>query len=496
LYALQPKRSEQVSNDDMTAGDDVEISNNPAILRAEVVRLRAELKRARQAREPERNVDSITDRLALQQEVETLRRSVREKERVVDVTAAQCRRLEDELEDQHLAYDGLKQDLERKKESLTAAREQAARLSKERQEIEERYQALVESGGSPGSGSRSSSMSDAARRLRAAFQGRQFTTFLAGLVVGVVSIAFAAFILVGSGVLPLSGLDRRVADQPLQPLPEDQDAESTVPSGAGNGQAVGEDFAIAEAVSAAPEVALTVRDRLRDGTFGPLLASIAGGRFTMGKLGALPTDDRAPAHRVTLAPYLVGASEVTFEEYDRFVRATGGRFPDDFGWGRGRRPVVDVSWADAMSYTEWLSAQTGQRYRLPTEAEWEYAAAAGQRTTYWWGYGLEAGRAVCFECGTMWDNRSTAPTGTFEPNPLGLYDTAGNAMEWVADCYRPNYKDAPEDGAAWDAEDCRYRVARGGAFNKPARSMASTARHRFDPATRLNMLGFRLARDE
>jgi len=96
----------------------------------------------------------------------------------------------------------------------------------------------------------------------------------------------------------------------------------------------------------------------------------------------------------------------------------------------------------------------------------------------------------------MWDNVSTAPVGTFEPNPLGLYDTAGNAMEWVQDCYHSDYVGAPSDGSSWDGDSCRMRVARGGAFNKPAKSMGSTARQRFAAGTRLNMLGFRLARDE
>jgi formylglycine-generating enzyme required for sulfatase activity len=133
---------------------------------------------------------------------------------------------------------------------------------------------------------------------------------------------------------------------------------------------------------------------------------------------------------------------------------------------------------------------------LPSEAEWEFAAAGGARTTYWWGFDTGVGRAACFDCGSVWDNRSTAPVGTFAPNSLGLFDTAGNAMEWVADCYRPDYAGAPADGSPVITEDCQYRVARGGAFNKPARSMGSTFRQRFDPVTRLNMLGFRLARDE
>jgi formylglycine-generating enzyme required for sulfatase activity len=477
----------------MTDRDEVETSDDPALLRAEIVRLRGELDSLRRDEASARDVDSVTDRLALQQEVDTLRRSLREKERVVDVTAAQCRRLEDELEDQYLASDGLKQDLERKKASLAAAREQAARLSKERQELEERYQALLNDASSI-TKSETASGAVALGPPRVSLPPASDGRFIGGVVAGAVLGASLLVVLLRPDLLPFadapppsSGSGPAVAQ--MGPGPEVSGGEADW-AGAGPQDAGDEGTGDAE-----PELLRTVRDRLGDGSFGPLMLAIAPGHFTMGKLRALPTDDQGPAHRVNLDGYLIGATEVTFEEYDRFVRATGGRFPNDFGWGRGRRPVVDVNWSEAVEYAEWLSAETGRPYRLPSEAEWEYAAAAGQRTPYWWGFQVEKGRAVCFDCGTLWDNRSTAPAGTFDPNPLGLYDTAGNAMEWVADCYHPNYVGAPADGSAWGADNCRYRVARGGAFNKPARSMGSTVRHRFDPGTRLNMLGFRLARD-
>jgi formylglycine-generating enzyme required for sulfatase activity len=206
--------------------------------------------------------------------------------------------------------------------------------------------------------------------------------------------------------------------------------------------------------------------------------------------------DEHPEHQVQVRGFLIGANEVTFADYDRFARAAGRRLPDDFGWGRGRRPVVDVSWVDAQAYAQWLSRQTGRRYRLPSEAEWEYAARGGTQSSYWWGGGPQPGRALCFNCGSTWDGRSTAPVGSFEPNPYGLYDTAGNVLEWTADCYRPSYEGAPADGSAWDQAPCDGRVARGGAFDKPAKSLRSTARAQLGPDTRLNMLGFRVARDE
>jgi formylglycine-generating enzyme required for sulfatase activity len=239
-----------------------------------------------------------------------------------------------------------------------------------------------------------------------------------------------------------------------------------------------------------------VRDRLSDGSTGPLMLVLQGGGFTMGRQRALPYDDAVPAHQVLLGGFLISATEVTFDEYDRFARATGRRFPNDFGWGRGTRPVVDVSWTDARAYAQWLSASTEHRYRLPSESEWEYIAAAGRRSFFWWGDQVGPDRAVCFDCGTIWDNQSSAPVGSFAPSPLGLYDTAGNVMEWVEDCYHPNYEGAPANGQPRGEDGCPSRVARGGAFNKPARSMRPTSRHHFSPDTRISALGFRLARDE
>ncbi|RMD68212.1 MAG: PEGA domain-containing protein, partial [Gammaproteobacteria bacterium] len=175
------------------------------------------------------------------------------------------------------------------------------------------------------------------------------------------------------------------------------------------------------------------RDRLRDGGFGPEMVVIPPGRFLMGS----PFDeegrdsDEGPQHRVSIArPFAIGRYEVTFEEYDRFCEATGRRRPDDNGWGRGKRPVINVSWHDAKAYARWLSKQTGKRYRLPSEAEWEYAARAGTSTRYWWGDRVGHGHANCDGCGSWWDGKETAPVGFFDPNPWGLYDTAGNVWEW------------------------------------------------------------------
>lgn len=214
----------------------------------------------------------------------------------------------------------------------------------------------------------------------------------------------------------------------------------------------------------------------------------------MGSRSELPTDDEGPVREVQIRPFLLGAYEVTFAEYDRFAAATGRYRPNDSGRGRGSHPVVDVTWNDASAYAAWLSRETGKRYRLPSEAEWEYAARAGTTSAYWWGHGAATGRAVCFDCGSPWDRRSTAPVGSFPPNPFGLYDTAGNVMEWVEDCYTPHYRGAPTDGSPRHDGDCSRRVARGGSFSKPARSLRSAARTALAVDTRLDGLGFRVAR--
>ena len=177
------------------------------------------------------------------------------------------------------------------------------------------------------------------------------------------------------------------------------------------------------------------------------------------------------------------------------LSSEGRKLPDDNGWGRGQRPVINVSWQDAEAYTRWLSKQSGKTYRLPTEAEWEFVAQGGSESTYWWGYKIGNGDANCFECGSQWDRKSTAPVAGFEANGYGLHNTAGNVREWVQDCYHKNYKAAPDDGSAWEEPECGERVVRGGSFDKPAKTMISTSRNHLDQKTQLPNVGFRVARD-
>ena len=164
-----------------------------------------------------------------------------------------------------------------------------------------------------------------------------------------------------------------------------------------------------------------------------------------------PSEFENPVHTVKIdKPFAIGTHEVTFEEWDQCVEEGGCKHkPDDRDWGRGERPVINVSWMDAKEFVTWLSQKSGQIYRLPSEAEWEYAARGGVNQPYWWGRDIGAKQANCREC--KGDHaQQTLPVGSFKANPYGLYDTAGNAAEWVEDCWNDNYRGAPTNGKAWD----------------------------------------------
>lgn len=215
-----------------------------------------------------------------------------------------------------------------------------------------------------------------------------------------------------------------------------------------------------------------------------------------GDIGSADTPYEKPVHRVSISrPFAIGRREITFAEWDQCVAAGACKHrPDDRGWGRESRPVIDVSWDDAQLYVAWLSRVSGQKYRLPSEAEWEYAARAGTASAYWWGREVGSNRANCDNCGAR-DNQRTSPAGSFRPNAFGLYDTAGNAAEWVEDCWNDDYRGAPRDGSAWTSGQCRMRVLRGGSFGSRADAIRSASRFRYDKDVRYYANGFRVARD-
>jgi formylglycine-generating enzyme required for sulfatase activity len=242
----------------------------------------------------------------------------------------------------------------------------------------------------------------------------------------------------------------------------------------------------------APVQNLDPGETFRDCAECPEMVVVPPGDFTMG--GDAPYEK--PERKVTLAqPFAIGRREVTFDEWEACVAAGGCRNrPNDQGWGRGTRPVIDVSWDDAKEFVAWLSKTTGKTYRLPSEAEWEYAARAGTTSPYWWGRTVGTTHANCEECLAP-PMRRTMPAASFRPNAFGLYDTAGNAAEWVEDCWNDSYRGAPRDGSAWSAGECRQRGLRGGSFSSRGNAVRSTARFRYDRDVRYYANGLRVARD-
>jgi formylglycine-generating enzyme required for sulfatase activity len=241
------------------------------------------------------------------------------------------------------------------------------------------------------------------------------------------------------------------------------------------------------------------RDRLKSGGDGPEMVVIPAGKFRMGDIQGKHGKEELPVHEVKIPkPLAVSRYEITFDQFDKFAEATGRKLPEDEGWGRGHQPAIHVSWNDAVAYAAWLAQQTGNRYRLPSEAEWEYAARGGTKTVYWWGNEMKQGLANCLGCGSRWDSKQPAPVGSFKPNPFGLYDTSGNVSEWVQDCRHENYQGAPSDGSAWeekDGGDCAVRGIRGGMWLWAYDYVRSSTRFRNRPTRSARALGFRLVRE-
>ncbi|WP_414691373.1 SUMF1/EgtB/PvdO family nonheme iron enzyme [Noviherbaspirillum sp.] len=226
----------------------------------------------------------------------------------------------------------------------------------------------------------------------------------------------------------------------------------------------------------------------------PDMVALPAGDFTMGSNASDPSEK--PAHHVSIAtPFAISKYEVTVAQWDACVEA-GGCQPSPNGSGRPKNtPARDISWDDAQQYVKWLAKLSGKPYRLPTEAEWEYAARGGTTTRFWWGNQMQTGKANCKDCGEPWQQEGPAPVGSFAANPFGLHDMNGSVWEWVSDCWHNNYKGAPADGRSWDDAHCRVRVIRGGSWREGASYMPTTTRFKYDASVRYSQNGFRVARD-
>lgn len=265
----------------------------------------------------------------------------------------------------------------------------------------------------------------------------------------------------------------------------------------------------------------------------PAMVGIPAGSFTMGS----PTheagrfDAEGPQHRVTVKAFALAKYDVTSAEFLTFLRATGYQPKPcnavlNYGWrspGNGvayapsptqieppRWPAVCLDWSDARAYIDWINKKAHEArpalagksgpYRLPSEAEWEYAARGGTTTARWWGDALGHDNANCNGCGSVFDYRTLADVDAFKSNPFGLYGMLGNAWAWTQDCWHPSYVGAPTDGRAWEAGgDCTRHVLRGGSWNNlpefvrsAARSSGGLSGGEYDYSS---LASFRLARD-
>ncbi len=228
----------------------------------------------------------------------------------------------------------------------------------------------------------------------------------------------------------------------------------------------------------------------------PEMVVIPPGSFMLGSPATEKERDgnEGPQRRVTIgAAFAVGKYTVTFDQWEACtgVGSCRAHRPNDRGWGRANRPVINVDWADAQLYVAWLSHKTGKQYRLLSEAEWEYAARAGTSTARYWGPEPGKGKANCKDCASQWGGNQTAPVGSFAPNGFGLYDMLGNVWQMTEDCWNGSHAGAPANGSVRRKGECGEHAARGGSWTSDAASLRSARRGLSEPGHRT---GFRVAR--
>mgnify|MGYP001090896751 FL=1 len=223
-----------------------------------------------------------------------------------------------------------------------------------------------------------------------------------------------------------------------------------------------------------------LKNSMPDGSLAVEMVRLSGGTFSR-------VDDVTEiVGEVEVSEFTMGRYAVTFEQYDRFAKATGRKLPGACGWGRRSRPIMKVSWFDATTYAEWLNDITGEDFRLPTEAEWEYACRAGTKTDYSFGEKITEEQANFDR-----SNNRTMPVGSYQPNPFGLYEMHGNVWEWCADWYDRYPTGKVKDPMGPD--NGKYRVLRGGSWFVNAGLTRSTSRTCDEPGERDHSRGFRLA---
>jgi formylglycine-generating enzyme required for sulfatase activity/uncharacterized caspase-like protein len=234
-------------------------------------------------------------------------------------------------------------------------------------------------------------------------------------------------------------------------------------------------------------------NRFQDCSTCPWMIRIPPGGFMMGQGSHEP--ESLPAHHVEIHAFAIGQTPVTVGEWNLCLADKGCKFLPRMRVADDRTPVHNLSWEDVGQYVAWLSRIAGHPYRLPSEAEWEYAARGGTNTRYWWGESVGMSLANCSDCGGSQNPYGPLPVDALSPNPFGLYDMLGGVAQWMADCWYPNYRGASADGTPRDARDCEKRVLRGGSFRSPHDEITVTYRSNYDAPVRYLVNGFRVARD-
>jgi formylglycine-generating enzyme required for sulfatase activity/class 3 adenylate cyclase len=219
----------------------------------------------------------------------------------------------------------------------------------------------------------------------------------------------------------------------------------------------------------------------------PEMNMIRGGSFTMGS-----NDDvtEKPPRQVTVKPFAISKYPISVRDWNECAAAKACAF---MATGKDDAPVTNVSWSDAKQFVAWLAGATGKAYRLPSEAEWEYAARGGTQTKYWWGDQFQPGMANCKNCNDIAAAEQPIKVGSFKPNPFGLYDMGGSVDQWVEDCWHKNYQGAPADGSAWVEGECASHVIRSGSWKNDARYVRPSNRDSYDTNVRYPTHGFRVA---
>nr|WP_294501199.1 SUMF1/EgtB/PvdO family nonheme iron enzyme [uncultured Rhodopila sp.] len=246
-------------------------------------------------------------------------------------------------------------------------------------------------------------------------------------------------------------------------------------------------------VSTAPRGQGADANRFQDCPTCPRMVRIPAGSFMMG-LGAHDPES-LPAHRVEVHSFAIGLTPVTVAEWKACMAARACNFMPRMRVAEDRTPVHNLSWEDVGQYMAWLSSIGGHPYRLPSEAEWEYAARGGTTTRYWWGESVGMSLANCTDCGGTQDPYAPMPVDAMSPNPFGLYDILGGVAQWTADCWFPTYRGAPTDSTPREGKACDKRVLRGGSFRSPHDEITVTYRGNYDASVRYIVNGFRVARD-